>query len=85
MSTVEDLNQTVTDLTAAIATQAASLDAIDLKLDEVRAFIENLPQGVVSQEQLDAAVASLATAKDAILTANTKAADVLAEADALDE
>lgn len=85
MSTVEDLNQTVSDLTAAISAQSSTLESIDLKLDEVRAFIDALPQGVVSQEQLDSAVAALTAAKDAIVSANTKASDVLAETDALDE
>lgn len=70
LSTLEELTADITALTNTIG-------AIDLKLDEVRAFIATLQPGVVTQEQLDQLAAMVGTAK-------TSAEAVLAEADALD-
>lgn len=72
MATIEEVTQQVADLTATVT-------AVDLKLDEIRTFIQGLQAGVpVTQEQLD----QLHTALDAV---KTSAQAVLTEADALDE
>ena len=68
MTTLDEAVTKITELTGTI-------DAIDTKLDEIRAFIAtlNLPQGQI--DQLNALLD----------TASTKAQAVLGEADALDE
>lgn len=72
MATIEEVKSAVTELTS-------TLEAVDLKLDEVKAFILALQAGsVVSQEQLDE-LAGL------VLSAKEKASAALAETDALDE
>lgn len=71
MATIEDLQTSIAGLTTTV-------EAIDSKLDEVAAYVATLKAGVVSQEQLDALVALVDSAKE-------KASAVLAEADALDE
>lgn len=72
MSTIEEIQTVAKDVVSA-------LNSVNLKLDEIKAFIEGL-QGnpAVTQEQLDAVMATLTSAKE-------EATSVLAEADALDE
>lgn len=84
MSTIEEVQQTVTDLTAGLTATNAALDAIDAKLDEVRTFIATLSAGAVTQAQLDSLATMLTSAKDATTTAQAHAEAVLVEADALD-
>lgn len=71
MSTIEEIQLKVTDLTS-------TLGSIDLKLDEVRARIAELVAGQpVSQEQLNALNELLTVAKDsasAVLTETTELA-----------
>lgn len=71
MATLADVNQAVSELTAAVS-------ATDLKLDEVLAFIQSLQVGQpVTQAQLDQLFADVTAAK-------VSAQAVLAEADTLD-
>lgn len=71
MSTIEEVQQNVAELTTTIHN-------IDLKLDEVRARINELVAGQpVTQEQLDALNEALAAVKDsasAVLTETTELA-----------
>ncbi len=70
---------TITDIQDSVGQLTATLTSIDVKLDEVKAFIETLKAGVpVTQEQIDALAAAVQGAKDS-------AASILTEADALDE
>ena len=72
MTTIEELNEKVDLVTS-------TMEIMDTKLDEVRAYIASIPIGSpFTQEQADA----LGVKLDA---AGSKAAAVLAEADALDE
>ena len=73
MATIEEVTASVTELTS-------TLEAVDVKLDEIKAFILSLssPAGVVTQAQLDELAALVDAAKG-------KSSAVLAEADALDE
>lgn len=71
MSTIEDVVADVTEL-------SNTLTQVDLKLDEIAAFIATLQAGVVTQEQLDNLKSLTQSAKDS-------AAAVLTEADQLDE
>lgn len=71
MATIEEVQNNVIALSDA-------LTSVDLKLDEVRAFIASLQAGQpVTQEQLDNLAAAIASAK-------STAQAVLSEADALD-
>lgn len=71
MATIEEVNAKVLELNSVVA-------AIDLKLDDVRAFVAQLQAGsVVTQEQLD----QLAAALDGV---KASADSVLAEADSTD-
>ena len=71
MSTIEEIQNKVNDLTLTIG-------SIDLKLDEVRARINDLVAGQpVTQDQLDALNAALSVAKDsasAVLTETSELA-----------
>lgn len=74
-----DLMATIEEITAEAVRVTETVEAIDLKLDEVKAFILGLQGGQpVTQAQLDELMAIVTGAKSA-------AAAVLSEADALDE
>lgn len=87
MATIEEVTQTVTDMTAALNLANTALDGLDSKLDEIKAFILSLQSGAgpVTQEQLDALAEMVTGAKDAATNAHVKAEAALTEADALDE
>lgn len=73
------LMSTVEELKADLELVNANIAASDAKLDEIRDFIAALKaDSVITQEQLDALAALVAAAKGG-------SAEVLAEADALDE
>lgn len=70
------LMATFEEVKAGVESAVSSLAALDLKLDEVKAKIDSLSAGVVSQEQLDELAALVNSAKDS-------SAAVFAEASAL--
>lgn len=84
MATIEEVTQSVNDLTVALNASNTTLDLIDTKLDEIRDFIAGLTPAA-SQEQLDALAALVNSAKDAAVAGQAKAEAALAETDALDE
>jgi len=86
MATIEEVQAKVVAQGEALTIVNSTLDAMDVKLDEIRNFIAGLQVGsVVTQEQLDALNASLDTVGAIVADSQTKVAAVLAEADALDE
>lgn len=56
---------TLEEITASVDTVTTSIQAIDLKLDDVRALVAALKAGQVSQEQIDALAAKVADLKSA--------------------
>lgn len=86
MATIEEVMAKVIAQGQAISGVNDTLGAVGLKLDEIRAFIQGLQAGsIVTQEQLDAVNASLDSVGAIVNESQQKVADVLAEADALDE
>lgn len=85
MSTVENLQDVANAIAGDVTATMSVLESVDLKLDEVLAFIRGL-QGnqPVTQEQLDQLVAQLIGVKQLTEAAKVKTEAVLTEADALD-
>lgn len=86
MSTIQEVEQLVTDMSAGLTAANTTLDSLDLKLDEILAFIQGLGAGsVVTQQQLDNLFASVNSAKVMVDGVQAKTTAALAEADALDD
>ena len=84
--TFEEVKQIAIDVKATATELLDVVNAEDLKLDEIRAFILTLqPGGVFTQAQLDELGGLLTEAKDIVTAGKTKATDNLAETDALDQ
>lgn len=78
MTLADDIKTAVVDFKAAAS---EGFSAVDLKLDEIKAFIQTLG-GAVSADDAATILTMLGTAKTEI---QTQSAAVLAEADALDD
>lgn len=86
MATLEEVTQTVADLTLALTETNSTLGSLDLKLDEIQTFINTLKGGsVVTQEQLDALADTINAAKLLSDEAKSKSSGALTETDALDD
>jgi len=83
MGKLDTIEATAGALRDAVVAQNGTLDAVDLKLDEVKAFIESLDSGA-DEAQLDRISAILDAASTQVAEGKTKAEAVLAESDALD-
>lgn len=85
MATIGDVQQHVADVAQIQADTSAVLASLDLKIDEIRAFIASLQVGVpVTQQQLDDLFTALDGIKNVALTNKQSAEAALAETDALD-
>jgi hypothetical protein len=56
---------TLTEIVDGVNTVIESIQAVDLKLDDIRALIASLRAGTVSQEELDALAAKITELKTA--------------------
>lgn len=85
-ATFEEVKQLALD-NKQLATELLDVvNAEDLKLDEIRAYIAALVGGgVITQAQLDELGGLLTEAKDIVTAGKVKATDNLAETDALDQ
>jgi len=85
MATVDEVNQQLVDLAANLTAIRDFGNALDLKVDEIRAFITDLQAGTpVTQTQLDAIFAALDSAKSISSQSRDQAEANLIEVDELD-
>lgn len=100
MATAAEMLQLITDigphietLGTNVQTMSTNIATMDTALDAIKTFIEGLQAGqLITQPQIDSAVASLTTAKDALNAAAAAAtaaaaasASVVTEIEALDD
>ena len=85
MATVDEVNQQIVELASNLTEIRDFSNALDLKVDEIRAFITDLQAGTpVTQGQLDAIFAALDSAKATSVETKDLAQANLIEVDELD-